>query len=143
MMSENSLQAEKKNVKKYDSMSQRALFMRRKWVVLITIVSCLMIYPVSLVIGLISTINLNMFDAGVPVGIKLVNTFNLMLGNNIVGFMATAVLAVLSATQGFSYLFNRVTADFYESSPHTKKQRFRAPIILRAKPCARIRMKTA
>jgi len=125
-MSENSLQAEKKNVKKYDSMSQRALFMRRKWVVLITIVSCLLIYPVSLVIGLISTINLNMFDAGVPVGIKLVNTFNLMLGNNIVGFMATAVLAVLSATQGFSYLFNRVTADFYESSPHTKKQRFRA-----------------
>ncbi len=126
MMSENSSQAETKKVKVPDGMSQRALFARRKWVVVITAISCLLIYPVASVIAFISTINLNMFDTSVPMGVRLVNVFNTLISGNLVGFAAAVLLAVLTATQGFAYLFNRATVDFYESSPHTKKERFTA-----------------
>lgn len=97
----------------------KELFYRRQFVIVITLVSLLIIYPVWLLLMISSSSRMYNEDY-----MYIMRHIVFMLLRGTLPVTAAVTLAVFIAVQGFSYIFDVRKVDFYESQPVTRKKRF-------------------
>ncbi|MDE7404853.1 MAG: hypothetical protein K2M81_07090, partial [Lachnospiraceae bacterium] len=105
---------------------------RRLWVWIISALAFMLALPAlaALTLNTISrrhqwvAENYGSTVAGQIIHEKLVNSMCGILGLNVGFVFLTAAIALVSAVQGFSYLYSRKKIDFYMGMPVKRKKRF-------------------
>lgn len=105
---------------------------RRLWVLIISALAFMLAFPTctALMLNTISrraqwiTESYGSTVAGQIIHEKLINGMCGIVGMNAGLFLLTAAIAIVSAVQGFSYLYSRKKIDFYMGMPVKRKKRF-------------------
>ncbi len=112
------------NLAKYVSL-QLDMVTHRIWLVALSALSFFLLYVLIPLIALVHTRNVLLMQENVYMKTEMLNRALSLYGID-AGWLPlfVAVLAVLFAFAGFSYLYRNNALDFYESQPFTRKTRF-------------------